>query len=524
MKKVIIFFIIVYLSGFIVFAQEKPSYVKVFPKEIFDVLNNPGIGFTTFQRFNGDTLNPVRWTEGFPIEYQSFNGDLTNTNYPQTSIAFFRVAWAFLEPEQGKYNWPMIDKALRTAAERGQTLMLMIAPYETTAKRAPEWLKKEMPFHANYNGDVPTWYRNIVGQAKKELSTNWLVDPEDPRYVQYFGGCIAALGQRYDGHPDLESVNISFVGPWGEGEGTGLLSEKTRVALINSYLDNFKKTPLQLMAIVDHPEKVVRGTSSDASWPNGTNNGTGRQMRHVGYMLACWGDIIPEGQEFNNWGGVSKWSHMQDIYPDAIIKSGMSNVWKKAPVTFEICWTFSKWLDEFKWNEGIVSSIFDEALNLHVSSFNAKSSPVPDAWRPLVDKWLNKMGYRFVLRHITYPLTVYRQGQFSFTSIWKNSGVAPIYKDYKLAIRLRHAQKTILLPVDVDIREWLPGDIICEDKLYIPFDAPLGKYQLEIAIVDPVSYEPRVQLAIEGKMADGWYPIGEIEIKETNMIFKSINK
>jgi len=47
------------------------------PKEIDTVLVNPGIGFTTFQRFNGDTLNAgTRWTEGYPIEYQPFHGNL----------------------------------------------------------------------------------------------------------------------------------------------------------------------------------------------------------------------------------------------------------------------------------------------------------------------------------------------------------------------------------------------------------------------------------------------------------------
>ena len=34
--------------------------VKVRPKEIDDVLTNPGIGFMTFQRFNGDELNAAK--------------------------------------------------------------------------------------------------------------------------------------------------------------------------------------------------------------------------------------------------------------------------------------------------------------------------------------------------------------------------------------------------------------------------------------------------------------------------------
>jgi len=50
------------------FAQET---VIIRPNEIDDVLLNPGIGFMTFQRFNGDELNEgKRWTEGKPIVYQ----------------------------------------------------------------------------------------------------------------------------------------------------------------------------------------------------------------------------------------------------------------------------------------------------------------------------------------------------------------------------------------------------------------------------------------------------------------------
>ncbi|MEA2063695.1 MAG: beta-galactosidase, partial [Gemmatimonadota bacterium] len=174
--------------------------VWVRPVEIDDVLTNPGIGFNTFQRFNGDTLNPGHgWTEGFPIEYQDFDGDLRTENYPMCSTAYWRVYWRFIEPEQGKYRWDMIDKALKTAAERRQTLILRIAPYGTDEKR-----------------DVPGWYREMVGPKKDTGHNRWRVSPEDPRYVEHFGGLIRKMGARYDGHPDLEIVDVSIVGYWGE--------------------------------------------------------------------------------------------------------------------------------------------------------------------------------------------------------------------------------------------------------------------------------------------------------------------
>lgn len=42
-------------ANYEIFAQDM---VIVRPKEIHDVLNNPGKGFTTFQMFNGDNLEP----------------------------------------------------------------------------------------------------------------------------------------------------------------------------------------------------------------------------------------------------------------------------------------------------------------------------------------------------------------------------------------------------------------------------------------------------------------------------------
>src|SRR5690349_18085363 len=78
--------------------------VTVRPKEIDDALVNPGVGFMTFQRFNGDSLNAgLKWTEGFPIDYQPFSGSLTNQNHPLTSIAYFRVYWKFVEPDAQHY-------------------------------------------------------------------------------------------------------------------------------------------------------------------------------------------------------------------------------------------------------------------------------------------------------------------------------------------------------------------------------------------------------------------------------------
>jgi hypothetical protein len=477
------------------FAQE---VTIIRPQEINDVLVNPGVGFMTFQRFNGDELNPGSgWTEGFPIEYQEFEGDLTNPNYPPTSLAYFRVNWRFVEPEKGMYNWKMLDKALRTAAQRGQTLILRISCYEGTPEK-----------------DVPDWYREMVGESRNLSSKKWRVDPEDPRYVQYFGGMVRALGQRYDGHPDLECVDMSLVGFWGEGDGSHLLTDRTRKALINAYLDSFQKTHLIFQPLngdAPDPGVLVKGLPIAASWPDGRNNGAGPHLRHLGWRIDCLGDM-------GFWREIQPgWSHMLDVYPQDIIKSGMFEAWKKAPVTMEICGTFLRWKEREQYGETVLKYIFDQALKWHVSSFNAKSSPVPDEWRNLVDDWLKKMGYRYVLRKFTYPAVVSPHGSLDFTSWWENKGVAPCYRDFVLAFRLKNPGTSVLLPAEVDIRNWLPGDIVYDDQVFLPLALPEGEYALELALLDKKTRIPKVRLAIEGRTEEGWYPLGTIQVVDSEL-------
>ncbi|MFC5407111.1 DUF4832 domain-containing protein [Cohnella soli] len=441
------------------------------PTLIDDVLTNPGIGFMTFQRFNGDKLNEgTGWTEGFPIVYQDFDGNLENENHPATTIAYFRIYWRYVEPEKGKFNWEMIDHALATARQRKQTLMLRIAPYG-----------------ANEREDVPAWYREILGKPADTFTlAGWMADPEDPTYAEYFGGCIRAIGQRYDGHPDMESVDLSIVGSWGEGVGSNQLSQPTREALVSAYTDSFKETPL-IMLLTDRK-----------------TNGYGLSQANVGWRVDCLGDVCG-----NAWDFAKDWSHMHDYYPQTLIRSGMQDAWKKAPVSLEVCWVVQHWKDK-GWD---VDYIIDQSLKWHISSFNAKSSPIPKEWEPHINRWLNKMGYRLALRKFSFPAAVKPGGKLAFASWWENLGVAPCYKNFPLALRLRNEQTNEQFMTNADIRDWMPGDSLFDSAIWIPANMPLGHYQLELAILNRHTGQPAIQLGNTGRQPDGWYALGSVEVQ-----------
>lgn len=473
---------------------QQTTTVVVKPQQINDVLVNPGIGFTTFQRFNGDALNGgAKWTEGFPINYQPFHGSLKNKDFPETSIAYFRVYWRFIEPEKGVYDWSILDKAFETAHERHQTLMLRIAPHGTDAK-----------------SDVPAWYRQETGEKFHKApggwtatTGKWLIDPENPAYAKEFGGMIRALGARYDGDPDLDLVDISILAAWGEGAGTNLLTDHTRRALLDSYLDSFHKTPL-VTQLGD--KKTVAYTLSRAWGGPGDSLATERRAAsldeerpRVGWRADCLGDM----------GEFSKTQNlMTDYYPEDIIELGLSKQWKTAPVTMEACGVMQNWLDH-GWD---ISYIIDQAVKWHVSSFNAKSSAVPAAWWPQVNGWLNRMGYRFVLRRFTYPGTIDASRKLAFTSWWENKGDAPAYRRYPMALRLKSDTNSVVLVTGADVRTWMPGDNLYNNAVFVPRTIPDGNYKLEIALVDPSTRQAKIQLAIAGKEPDGWYPLGTVKL------------
>lgn len=452
--------------------------ITVRPTESDEVLVNPGIGFTSFERFKTDPLD-------FGVD---------SKKHPESSIAYYRIYWKLLEPEQGKYDWTFLDTALKQASEHQQSIMLRVAPHayvreydrDTDDEQKPNPLTDAIT--KKRKSDVPAWYRKLVGNDYLKLKEKkWSIDPEDPRYAKNFGKMIRELGKRYDGHPDLGSVDLAIVGAWGEGAGADKLTDETVRALCDPYLESFKKTPMMAMLMDERTNKYIMSKGN------------------VGWRADCLGDL----------GGFSPhWSHMHDFYPQAVANNGIADAWKKAPVGFEVCWTMYKWQRE-KWD---LNYIIEQSLKWHISTLNAKSAGVPDEYRPAVDRWLKKMGYRFVLNKFIFDNEVQIGKKLKLSSSWTNRGVAPIYRNYPLALRLTGKDKLGLETVKIlkttaDIRTWLPGDVKFNDELTIP-EMLSGDYQLSLAIIDPTTELPKVKLAIKETDANDWLPLGKITISE----------
>lgn len=194
--------------------------VIVRPAEIGDVLVNPGMGVETFQRYNGDALNGgVTWSEEGPV--RRIEAPAKAPEFPGSTVAYCRWFWETLEPEEGKVRWEIVDLALAEARRHGQRLAMRLMPYD-----------QDHP--------LPEWYRRSgARRANAETSKDgkvWQPDFSDALYLKHWGGLVEEAGRRYDGHPDLDSVDISTVGYWGEGWSDYMPAFAVQRGLIDVYL------------------------------------------------------------------------------------------------------------------------------------------------------------------------------------------------------------------------------------------------------------------------------------------------
>jgi hypothetical protein len=443
---------------------------RIRPQESDRYLANPHRGTTTFQRFNGDDLYPgLSWndSEG-PVEFKPSTANLTNPRYPDTTISYCRWLWSVIEPEKGTFRWDIIDGALKAARDHGQTLQMRIQPF--------------------IGNSTPDWYWALGAAVDGKASRRRQKEPDhnDPLYLKHWGDIIRAFGERYDGHPDLESFDLAYGGSCGEMGGNA--TPETGARLADVYLESFKKTTLVSML--------------------NTPGGTYAMKEHpsVGWRADCYGDVHTEGR-----GAVPDglcWNHMYDEYPKSIWKCGAADRWRTAPVTLETCWTVGYWYK----NGWDLDWIIDQGYKYHLSVFMPKSSFIPEAWTEKVDAFNKRMGYRFVLRQMTLPLDA-KPGAEMPVEVWiDNVGVAPIYRPYKLAFRFSQGKRREIVQLAADVRTWMPDNTWFAEEMTLPPSLERGEAKVDVAIVDPATNAPRVAFAIEETADDGWHPMTSIDV------------
>jgi hypothetical protein len=405
------------------------------------------------------------------LGFADFGWNPPPEQYPVGSVAYRRWTWAELEPAEGQYNFAMVDKEIQDAKAKGEDLAFRImTAYDTSS---PQWLLDK-------------------GVGSIQESDGVFPDHNNATFLEYHKKLVDAFGKKYAGALEVDHVDIGSVGCWGEwntaccGDAEKATcdsyfpTEANQKAIIDWYVAAFPNTPL--VGLVGAPKYA--------------------QEKGAGWRGDCFGDYGYFGPG---------WNHMEDSYQPAADDPVTGTAWKHAPVQFESCGVMQDWLDK-----GFdIDMILQKGLEWHMSVFNGKSSAVPAAWRPKVDEWLKRVGYRLVLASVTHTSKTKAGQALALQSGWENKGVAPPYHPWPVAWRLRGTNDAIAAQwqSEADLRTWLPGPQNLDEVVTVPTGVAPGTYALDVAVLTEDAAAAHVLLAIAGKRQDLWYPVSQIVIE-----------
>ena len=131
-------------------------------------------------------------------------GDVSG--FPGLTMLYLRFDWVDINPEKGVYDFSYLDSVMDEWGKKGYRFCMRMCPYQGPVRR---W---------NSNGYATPAYVREAGANGTFLSEKaWEPDYGDPIYLEYAAETLSRLGERYNGDPRLEYIDVGTFGNYGEG-------------------------------------------------------------------------------------------------------------------------------------------------------------------------------------------------------------------------------------------------------------------------------------------------------------------
>lgn len=461
------------------------------------VLRNPGKGWYHHLLDNGVDKYPIR-------------DDALFRSFPGMDHLYLRLAWSYLEPREGEYDWRRIDEVVTKYVPLGYGISLRITSKETGKRPGSVAQEKDGVQYA-----TPLWVQEAGarGAVTEAWGTkSWTPDWGDPVYLEKLGNFLRAFAARYDGRPWVRYVDVGSIGEWGEGH----TSFSTRVpptvaevkANIAAYAEHFRKT--QLVCTDDllyyrKPEPQVKELYDYAV-------GLGLSLRDDSPLVAWYLETY-----------LKTWTVSHPHFYDPL--------YLKRPIVFELehyrsvkrngDWRGANGAEVIPARGVSGAEVMRKAIEtLHASYIGYHGSAEdwladnPELTRELA----NRCGYWYFPVNLTVPGEL-RRGANIVGIHWLNRGVAPAYLAFQITFRLvspDDQRATDLNPLDAGNLNWLPGQTVEQSyPVVLPEGVETGSHALCIRLtlntdhgVEPVTFGMKANLTD----ADGFTRLGNVTV------------
>jgi len=447
--------------------------VSVSPADTGAALVNPQMGWTFHFYSNiianyGSRLDPSD----------------TLDDFPGLSCIYLRLPWAFIEKEEGRFDWSIVDAPAQRWIDKGLQVAFRFSCAESWLRYAtPKWVQD-----AGAKG-----YDCAVGKGVVEGGPLWEPDYGDPIFLAKLEEFLAAAATRYDGNPNVAFIDVGSFGVWGEGHVFHTTRLKYPPEVVKKHIDlNSKLFPRTLLAAND--DFAFQDAPDDRYGINRYAFEKGMTLRDDSILVQA-----PPNMYF----------HADMAEP----------VWRTRPVILENehyggsrdrgCWGDGSWL---------LRAV--EEYHASYASIHWWPREFLTEQRALIDRINLRLGYRLQLRKASWPARAAIDRPIEFRSTWANAGVAPCNPGGHVAWTLKDDKGGIVAAfVDegFDVRTLAvgPADRIPSRDLTSTFRFAInmkpGAYDVFVS-AGARDGTPRIALPLAGGDGRRRYRLGRVEV------------
>jgi hypothetical protein len=450
-------------------------------------------------------VNPDKgWYHHYPdnhIDKYQIARDEDLLQFPGMDHLYLRLAWAYLEPKEGQFDWPVIDRIIDKWTAHGLGIAFRISCRETSTDRpeqqfaTPRWVMEAGAQGGHY----------LMGKATGPEGP-WEPVYDDPIFLAKLDRFLAAFATRYDSKPWLRYVDVGSIGDWGEGHAWGGSRKecgfKTRKAHVDLYLKHFKRAPLVLsddfVYALGNPDErqalhqyaLANGISyrDDSIMVDGYFSGTSKSftVRSPQFFADAF-PRTPTVFELEHYGHVKRLGNWDGRAGSSLAKFGEG---KTAPEFFR----------------GALELLHATYIGYHGYAHEWLADN-PELTKQL----LNRCGYWLFPQSIELPAQLVAGGTAPLTLTVENRGVAPPYAPYELRAKLTGNGTQLIRPLARGCKSWLPGaPVASRHEFALPGNLKPGEYALLIGLFDVRNGTERpVELALKASARDseGYYRV-----------------
>ena len=343
--------------------------------------------------------------------------------------------------------------------------------------------------------DLPEWLYMAIGGAgthyEGSLGKGFSPDYTQPVLMEAHRRLLHALGERYDDDPRIAFIELGSLGHWGEWHvmqeeavHIPFPGQKVTDVYVRHYLEAFPGK----MLLMRRPFAIA------------AKNDFGLYNDMFGDEEATLGQYLPWIED----------GYVSDLNGESL--PGMPAFWDKSPSGGELANGSggSAWL-----RTELLERTIEQARLTHLSWLGPN---VPDLSDPTVRRHAEllqmAMGYRFSVVSETHFAMERPTRMIVGSVMMENAGAAPFYFPWtaQLALMDVTGERVTTVRLIRDIRILKPGRNRVRYAMACPATMAPGTYRLAIAIVDPDTGEPGIQMPMAEKTRDGWYLLGAVNV------------